>query len=493
MRAASIMAAALAMVAAFTGCQGDSAAVAAPPRATDSPPNPSQRSLIAVPIETDIAPLKRELERAVPRTLWTINQRERRCIKPKRVKVFGESVNVTPPIACTIVGQVTRGALRLRGEGQDIVIDMPITATVKAQDADRVFKGETATASAMAHARIRVDVRPDWQLNGKARISYGWTREPSIDFLGRRITFTRQADNALAPVVRAIERQINAEFARIDLRGQAGDIWRQAFAVLELNRERPPVWLRVTPQRLLYGGYRLNGQRLTVDLGMEAMAETFVSGKPAANAATPLPNLVRENPAPHFDVRVPVIADYAELEPVVLRALVKRSQRPFDIPAIGAVDVKFGAVTAYGTTGNRVAVGIDVAAMARARQGKPTRGKIWLTATPVTTAGSAVVRFADVQVTGDTDAVSGDLLLALARRDNFAPLIAEALTQNLTKDLTELEGKIRKVTAERREGAFFIRTQIDRFETGQITAYGTGLFMPVRLIGRADVVYQPKP
>ena len=476
----------------LAGCSSDTPTVNAPPRATDSAPNPSQRSLIAVPIDADIAPLKRALERAVPRTLWTINQREKRCVKPKQVKVFGEEVNVTPSIACTIVGKVTRGPLRLRGEGRDIVIDIPLNATVSARDIGGVLKGETATASAMAHARVRVDLTPDWRTSGTARITYGWTKAPGIDFLGRRITFTNEADRELRPVVRDIERQVGAEISRLNIRAQAADIWRQAFAVLSLNRENPPVWLRLTPQRILYGGYQVRNQRLTLNLGVEAIAETFVSGRPQPSAATALPDLVREIPTPHFDVRVPVVADYAQLEPVILRALVKRSARPFDLPTIGPVDVKFGKVTAYGTPTNRVAVGIELAARARSRSGEPTRGTVWLTATPLTEAGSAVVRFGDVQVVGDTDALTGDLLLAIARRDSFAPMIAAALTQNLTKDLTELETKIRRVTAERQEGVFVIRTRIDDFETGQIKAYGNGLFMPVWMVGRADVVYRPK-
>ena len=311
-------------------------------------------------------------------------------------------------------------------------------------------------------------------------------------FLGRRVTFTEEADRALAPVVRDIERKVSAEINGLNIRAQAGDIWRQAFTVLSLNRENPPVWLRLTPQRILYGGYRIQGQRITLNLGLEAIGETFVAGRPDPAPPTPLPNLVREQPASQFDVRVPVIADYAQLEPVILRALVKRSKRPFDLPAIGAVDVTFDKVTSYGTTGNRVAVGIDLTARARARSGEPTRGRIWLTARPLTEAGSAVVRFGDVKVTGDTDAVTGDLLLSIARRDSFAPLIADALTQNLTKDLTELEGKIRRATAERQEGAFYIRTRIDRMETGQITAYGDGLYMPVHMTGAADVVYRPQ-
>src|SRR3546814_4634060 len=61
-----------------------------PPRATERAPSPTQISLIAVPIGASTASLKQALERAVPRTLWTINRRERECVKPQRVKLFGK-------------------------------------------------------------------------------------------------------------------------------------------------------------------------------------------------------------------------------------------------------------------------------------------------------------------------------------------------------------------------------------------------------------------
>lgn len=463
-----------------------------PPRATDKAPSPTQKSLIAVPINASTASLRQALERAVPRTLWTINKRERACVKPQRVKVFGKKVKVTPPIACTIVGQVTRGPLRLRGEGSEIVVDMPINARISARDVGGVLKGETATGSAMAHARVRIELTPDWRTTGKARITYGWTNAPGIDFLGKRITFTDEADAKLKPVVRDVEREVNREIAKIDIRKQAADVWRQSFTALELNRENPPVWMRVTPQRILYGGYRLDGQQMRLNLGLEAITETFVSGRPRDPAPTPLPRLVRETPRPHFDVRVPVLADYAQLEPVIHRALVKRSARPFVLPAIGPVMAKFGKVTAYGAPDNRIAVGIELEALVQGAKREPTRGRVWVTARPVNAPGSAEVSFIDLKVDGDTDGLKGDLLLGIAESEGFAPLIADALTQNFTRDLAELQGKIRRAIDQRREGAFVIRTRIDSFETGEITAYGNGLYLPVRMVGGASVDYRPR-
>lgn len=492
MRLIQLATATLLLTAALTACDRQTD-VEAPPRATDKAPSPTQKSLIAVPINANTASLKQALERAVPRTLWTIDRRERACVQPQRVKVFGKKVKVTPPIACTIVGQVTRGPLRLRGEGDEIVVDMPLRATIAARDVGGVLKGETATGAAMAHARINIELTPDWRTRGMARISYGWTRAPGIDFLGKRITFTDEADAKLKPVVAGVEREVNREIAKIDIRGQATDVWRQSFTALELNRENPPVWMRVTPQRILYGGYRIEGERMNLNLGLEAITETFVSGRPAdpTPTPTPLPRLVREMPKPHLDVRVPVIADYAQLQPVVDRALAKRSKRPFVLPKLGSMMAKFGKSTIYGAPGGRIAVGVDVDAKLEIRTGAPTRGRIWMTAIPANKPGSAEVHFTNLVINGDTDGVGGDLLILLGRSEGFAPLIAAALTQNFTNDLGKLQGKIKRAVDQRREGAFVIRTRIDGFEIGEIKAYGNGLYLPVRMVGGASVDYRP--
>ena len=490
MRKVQLATATLLLPAALAGCdrQND---VEPPPRATDKAPSPTQKSLIAVPINADTAALKQALERAVPKTLWTIDRREPACVKPQRVKLFGKKVKVSPPVACTIVGQVTRGPLRLRGEGDEFVVDMPLLATIAARDVGGVLKGETATGAAMAHARVRIDLTPDWRTHGRARITYGWTRAPGIDFLGRRITFTDEADAKLKPVVASVEREVTREIAKIDIRRQAADIWRQSFTALELNREKPPVWMRVTPQRILYGGYRIDGQRMHLNLGLEAITETFVAGRPADPAPSPLPRLVRETPRPHLDVRVPVIADYAQLQPVVDRALAKRALRAFELPKVGPMRVKFGKSTIYGAEDGRIAVGVDVEARLEMRTGEPTRGRIWMTAIPANRPGSAEVHFTDLVINGDTDGVGGDLLILLGRSEGFAPLIADALTQNFTNDLAKLQGKIRRAVDQRREGAFVIRTRVDRFETGEIKAYGNGLYLPVRMVGGASVDYRP--
>jgi hypothetical protein len=475
----------------LVACKQDSAPVPAPPRATDPVPVPAGASLVAVPVTADASLLRRMVEREVPKTLWQIDQRFERCVPPQRVKVLGQKVKLAPKIGCRVVGQVTRGAITLRGEGAEIVADMPLRAVVQARDVGGIIKHETATGSAKAQARIRLTLAPDWSPRGTVKLRYNWTREPGIDFLGQRIEFTKPADKALAPVIARLERELPRELAKLRLRPQVADLWQSGFTVLPLNEKNPPVWMRLTPLKVHYGGYSFRGDAITLNLGLEATTETFVGDRPEAPGPGPLPAPVGGLQERGLDFFLPVIAQYDELEPVILRALQKRQARPFTLPALGEVMAEFSGVEVYATEGQRIAVGIDLAARQVSAPDKVTRGKVWLTATPVTEPGSAQVKFANVEVRGKTDTVGGTMLIKVAEQFSFSDTIAGALEQNFSGDLADLQGKIRRALAEKREGPLLIRTEIDRFETGKITAYGQGLFMPVRATGRADLRYIP--
>lgn len=474
--------------AALAGCSGHRDP---PPRADDPVPVPQLASRIAVPIDADARAVARAIDDAIPRTLWTIDRKVDACIAPRRIKLFGKKVKVTPKIGCTITGVVTRGAVTLRGAGQVIVADVPIIATVRAHDVAGILKGETATGRAMAHANIRLSIRPDYTPRGVVKLSYDWTVPPGIDFLGQRITFTDKADEKLAPVIARLEQELPAKLARVNLRSQVEALWRRSFTAVELNERNPPVWMRITPQKLFYDDYAIAGDRLRLNIGMEALTETVVGARPADPAPTPLPPLSHAPAAGRMQFFIPVVADYAQLEPVVLKALVRRSARPFDVPGIGPVNARFDKVVAYGSTGGRIAVGLTLAARA-ADGGAPRRGMIWFAAVPVNAPGSARVSFTNLTVTGGTGDLAGDLLVRLGNSPGVVDMIADALGQNFTHDLQKLMGKIRRAIDEKRVDDFVIRARMDHMETGRIRAYGRGLYLPVRASGQARISFTPR-
>lgn len=466
-------------------------AVEPPPRVTDRIETPHQLSAIAVPLDVDTAVLSQALEREIPRTLWSIDQQVKECVPPARIKLFKAKLKVTPSLGCTVTGTVTRAPIRLRGRGEDIIADVPIRAEIAARDVGGMLKGETATGSAMVHARIRLTLREDWSVRATVDLAYDWTQAPGIDFLGKRITFTDKADEKLQPIVRDLERELPQEIAKLQIRAKVADAWRQSFTSLALNQQNPPVWMRVTPQKLSYGGYSLSGGKLRLKLGMEALTETFVGPRPADPKPIPLPPLIREAGGERLRFFLPVIADYAQLEPVILKALTKRSQRPFEVPGIGPVTARFEKVTGYGTTGGRIAVGLTLAAR-RVGDSEDTRGVVWITAKPVNAPNSQRVAFEGLRVDGDTNGVSGDLLVQLANSPGVADVVAGALTQNFTNDFRKLLGKVERAIVEKRAGDFVIRADIGQVRTGVLKAGGQGLYLPVWADGAARVQYLPE-
>ncbi|MBD3730191.1 MAG: DUF4403 family protein [Sphingomonadales bacterium] len=446
-----------------------------------------QSSVIAVPVSADLSGLAVELEREVPRVLKRIDRKDQTCVASKKIDLELFKLK-SPEMKCDIVGTVTRGRMVITGRGQDVIVTMPIHVVVHARDIGGILKQETATADARLRAVARLNLAEDWNLTGKVDIQYDWTDAPHVDFLGQRIEFTDKADAQLARVIARLERTLPRELAKLNLRGQVEELWGQAFTSLQLNESNPPVWMRVTPQELQYGGYSLSGRRLNLKLGIRATTETFVGDRPPNPERTPLP------PRQPLDAKagrmvffVPVIADYAQLEPVVKKALVKRSATPFDLPGIGPVTAQFHDVVVYGTTGGRVAVGVTFSARLPGSDASSARGQIWLTGTPSNDPDSRRVTFSGLEISGDTDATGADLLLALANTPGYSQTIASALAQNFEGDYDELMGKIDRAIASKREGDLLIHAKIDDVRTGRLQAAGQGLYLPVWGTGTASI------
>lgn len=464
----------------------------APPRLADATvPLPEQSSTIVVPVVAQLDQLAAGINRATPRTLWTIDRREPRCVAAQRVNLGIGRVKVTPDIGCRITGQVTRGPITLSGRGDRLVIEMPVRATIAAREVAGVA-GTTATGTASVRAVARLGVGGDWQPTAKVDIDYDWREPPGIDLVGQRITFASRADQKLREVIGQLERDLPKELAELRLRQRLTGVWREAFTAIELSRDNPPAWLRVTPRRLGFGGYQVVGRELRLTLAAEALTETFVGDRPADPTPTPLPppSRVRERPGLRFFV--PVLADYRQLEPVVQRELRELAARGIRLRGIGAVDAEFGEVTIYATTGNRLAVGVKAKVKARTSPLASTAGEVWLSALPYNAPGSQVVLARDVRFATRTDSNVVNLLVALFDNEAVRASVAGALRHDFAPDYRKVLGKAEAAIGARREGDFILSAHVARVENGRIRPTAAGLFMPIRAEGEARIAYRPR-
>ncbi len=463
------------------------------PHRVDTPVRlPDAASTIVVPISARLSDLAAAIDDQVPRALWSIDRVERRCVPAQHVSVFGAKLKILPDLSCRIVGRVTRGAITLGGHGDALRLDLPVHAVVSAQNIGGILRQETATGDARVHADIHLSVRPDWTPVATMKISYDWTDAPGVTLFGKRISFTDKADARLAGVIAGLERDLPRELGKVGARDKVAAAWRQGFTSIMLNQDAPPVWLRLTPQQLGFGGYRVADGRLNLTASVLARTETFVGPRPADPVPTPLPALVRRVDSPALAFQMPVLADYRQLEPVLARALGRLARKGIVIPRLGPVDARFGTVTMYATDGGRLAVGVQVRATLQSGLFGATSGEVWLTGLPYNAPNSERIEIRDLTLTGSTDSHSVNLLLALFQTPALLDTIRNALTQDFAKDYDRILGSARGAIAERRQGDFVLAATITRVDHGRVVPTGSGLFLPLQANGTAAITYRPR-
>jgi hypothetical protein len=464
----------------------------APPRIETPADLPQQSSTIVVPVTASLAELERGLDRQTPTALWTIDQHQDRCVPEQRVKLFGRKLKVTPALGCRIVGQVTRGPIRLGGSGKTLAITMPVSARISVRDVGGIIKNKTATGAAIVRATATLSVDRNWSPIATVRIAYDWTDPPGIDFLGQRIRFAEKADEKLKSVIAGLERDLPKELVKLRTRDRLAGVWRQGFTSIMLNRDKPPAWMRITPQRLGFGGYRVTGRQLQMVLAAEALTQTFVGNRPADPVPTPLPPPSRERGPQGLRFFVPVLADFDQLEPVVARTLVKLAKRGITLTGVGPVDAEFGKVTIYATDGGRLAVGVQAKVKARNHSLVSTKGEVWLSAIPYNDANSQVVRVRDLKIAAHTDSDAVNLLIALFDDPAVLANIRGALVHDFVGDYKKVLTAAQGAIAGHREGDFLMAAQVASVTNGAIQVTGQGLFLPVQANGTASISYRPR-
>ena len=465
---------------------------AAPPKVTTAADFPSQTSTIVVPVSGDLATIGAALDRELPPTLWRIDQHQDKCVPAQRVNLGIAKIKVLPQLGCRIVGRVTRGAITLGGSGNTLLITMPVRAEISARDVGGIIKNQTGTGTAMVHARAKLGIAGNWVPTAKVDIDYDWTEAPGIDFLGQRIEFVKKADERLTPIVAKLERTLPQELAKMRLRDRLASAWAQGFTTLQLNRDNPPAWMRVTPRQLGVGGYRIIGRRLELTLAADAVTETFVGNRPADPTPTPLPPPARRIGAHGLNFFIPVLADYAQLEPIVKRALVKLAAKGITLTGVGPVDAKFGRVTIYATQNAHLAVGVQASVKAKNHSLASTKGTIWLTAIPYNQENSQVVRARDIAIAGETDSAIANLLFALFSDTGVQDSIREGLTHDFARDYQKVLVAAQKAIGARQERDFLLSAKVTSVRNGAIRVTGQGLFLPVQATGEASIAYRPR-
>lgn len=464
--------------------------VEAPPRVDITPELGTENSTMRVPLAISLDQLQSALQDRVPRQLWSIDERRDDCIPAQRVRPLGLDIALTPDIPCRILGQATRGRITLVGRGRDLLIRLPVNASLRAEDIGDILEGETATGSATATLRARLSVTEDWRLRANIDLSYDWSEEPGAEFLGQRIRFTSRADRELEALVASLEENLEREFARIQLRPFVDNAWTKGFAVVSLNAENPPAWMRITPQALGVDGYRFEGRQMLVDIALAARTETVIGGRPPAPIPTPLPSRAEQISDDGLHLDIPVLAHYSHLEPVLLHALERLDEQGLSLPQVGAINAEFRAVEVYATQNGQIAVGVE--ATVTPSEGVVSNygsadGQVWLIGTPHNEPDSAVITIQDLALYGDSDRNTVDLLTSLLAGEELRAGIEAALVGDFSNEYARVITAARDAVGNLSAEGVTLAATINEVHHGAIQVTGEGLFLPVAASGTARI------
>ena len=454
-----------------------------------------EESVVVARISVPTKQLSNGLSRDVPRTLLEIDERVEECVPSEKVKVLGVKLFNTPTLGCNLVGEITRGNIAISGNGPVVIAKMPLAARIEVRDVGDVIKRETATAEALVTLRARLGVDEDWVLQPDLDIDYVWTKEPGLKFLGQHISLRKIADKKVSQMLPEVEAMLERKVREVNVRKEAEAAWQEAFATVSVNRKNPPVWINIEPRIVGADALEITQGEIGIDVMFGGELSLFVGDKPEAPVAIPLGKNLGAPEVQTFNIKVPVMADFEQLEPVVLRALRKLAKKGLEIDGVAGLDADFQDVTIYGAAEGKLAVGIKasvtpVAAKSRNRW-SASSGTVWLTATPVTLPDSEVVEFADLSVYGDTDTLLGDALVVVLSDPQVTGLIQAELVQDFRKDYDRIIQKALKGLGDLKVGRLDFSFDVADIEHGSVQVTGEGLFMPVSAQGVMKTTITP--
>lgn len=466
-----------------------------PPRDETPLVIPEQVSTLTLPVSVPLDRLEQVLAERTPRKLWSINEQHKDCIPAQRVEIFGKKHKVTPDISCRIVGQVTRGRITVTGSGSRLMIHLPVDAEVAARDVGGILKGKSARGSAIVELELRLTVRPEWRPAADVEISYDWSDPPTMKIVGQEVKLTSRADKELAKVIQNLEQELEREVAKIDLRPKLERAWKNGFTVVSVERDDPPTWLKIEPQRVGIGTFHVVGRDLVLPAFLEAKTGIFLGGKPELPEPGPLPPMTLDFDDPGLSFTVPVLANYGLLEPIILKALKKLEAKKIEPESVGPVDVTFSRVQMYGVKGGRVAIGVDLAVMpqegAAARLVGPVKGTVWLTGVPANAANSRVVGVKDLHIAATSDSKAANILTEIMLTEEVQKQIEGSLQENFEKDYQRVMGIVERKVRSLRKGDWVISFTVESIDHGTIKATGSGLYLPVKLTGTGKIFRSP--
>ena len=331
---------------------------------------------------------------------------------------------------------VTRGEIKFQNTGSQLSFSFPFdgTAQVKGNLDAKIITvplDGSVDVGGTAGGTLIPQVMPDWQINpnltptldlNKAALSLGQLGKIDIsDLLGSSLGKYLQRETS----------KITPSFKKsLNLRREVTRLWDQAY-LSERVSEEPPLWIQVTPQRLLVAPIDFSQpDQLSLTVGVQC-ATSLSNREPIAAPRAPLPEMAPlEGPA-GTDLNLPVVISMAELNEVL-----KSESVQIDTGLGAKIDIS-GLEAEVGQNG-LLNLKLNLEAD-KSRLGRGVAGSIWVKGKPVINYVDQTLGFTEVELTVETrDKLTGAAAWLLEG------LFVKGLEAELRVDLNDYKAELNK-------------------------------------------------
>ena len=379
-------------------------------------------STLSMPVTYDLSPIIESLERTVPRTFGSLEDRKDIPSNDRAKAAFELRRG---PFRAELEGDVARvsSVIRYRGRAW---YDPPVLPEISASCGTGDDEDPPRAVVAVS-ARLTLD--DDWTLRGRARLD---GVRPATDtdrdrcrITPLRIDVTDRVIDAAGGLLTANLPEVDAALARIDLRSRFADWWRLLSEPIGLAED---VWLVLDPVGVRRGPTRGEGQTLVASVGLSARPRIVLGDRPET-VDRPLPSLDSASVEHGLFIQASGIADYPAANRRLNEALSGR------VLERDGRTLRIRRLRGYGIGGGKMAFEVTFDGSAR--------GRVYLVGTPEYQADSGFVHVPDLDFDVSTSSalVSGVDWIA---HQGLAQLLRERAHWTVD-DITELaEGQLER-------------------------------------------------
>lgn len=318
---------------------------------------PATSSHLALAVDCPRAALVSQLESAITNPLrFDVNKDGLRVYDKGDVSRGSINVSIDVPNKRVTFATTVSGHVQVE---KRIKIDLLVTHIDKLAS---VGVNGTVRCSASLSPVVDTNWNIDPKLNFSAHVDRAIIRMIDIPHIGHvDVDIAGHLQAGVADALNKAKAMAEIKLKKVlEVRPNVEPLWNQMNSVHELTKT-PPTWLRIIPQKALFGGFQYTPDAIKSGLALDLNTEVFVRGDAPPIAKKPLSSLKVNAPlSGEFNLEIPVKVSYEAINEQLKATLAKNPiKNPISLGESASIEISNLSI---GPSGDGIMLTLDFSA-----------------------------------------------------------------------------------------------------------------------------------